>query len=97
MDSIAELSLTLTLAGYQPQTVSVRPDGVGESGPRLSPNPVFVELPPQAAATPGKKGLRKKKPVATTARAAPATAPPPMPSTPPEPAASATSYPWPSR
>jgi hypothetical protein len=99
VDPASELSVTLTLNGYQPQTVSVRPDGVGDAGPRLAPNPVFVELPPQPAATPGRKAPRKKQPPATPARAAPATAvaPPPMPSTPPEPAASATNYPWPSR
>jgi hypothetical protein len=100
VDPTSELSVTLTLAGYQPQTVSVRPDAAGDAGPRLAPNPVFVELPPQPAATAGKKAPRKKKPTATTARAAPGTssvAPPPMPSTPTEPAASATNYPWPSR
>lgn len=107
----SEFSVTLALSGYQPQTVSVRPEADGaSSAPRLAPNPVHVTL---HAAKPAKKPVAKQKtPVATAARPA---APPPMASAaPPAPAApapalapaalsptesapSATEYPWPSR
>ena len=107
----SEFSVTLALSGYQPQTVSVRPDAEGASAaPRLAPNPVHVTL---QAVTPLKKPVaKKKKPVAAAARqarsspiasAAPAPAPTtapalaPPPSSPAEAAASATNYPWPSR
>src|SRR6266852_5004775 len=57
-----EMSVTVALAGYQPQTVSLRPDQ-SESGVKLSPNPLYVELlavpPPKPA---GKKRPVKKKP-----------------------------------
>jgi PEGA domain len=110
----SELSVTLALNGYQPQTVSVRPempagnrDGEG-LGPKLAPNPVYVELQPTPAAPPAKRHVvKKKKPVAAAQPApAPTTTasvptapptPPPMPANPPEPAASATNYPWPTR
>jgi hypothetical protein len=91
-----ELSVTLALNGYQPQTVSVREaDG--------------VQLQPGAAPSARKPAAKKKKPVtaavrpppsatasaATPPTSAPAVAPAPAPSA--EPAASATNYPWPSR
>jgi hypothetical protein len=106
----SEFSVTLALSGYQPQTVSVRPDAEGASvAPRLAPNPVHVTL---QAVTLKKPVAKKKKPVAAAARparsspiasAAPAPAPTtapalaPPPSSPAEAAASATNYPWPSR
>jgi hypothetical protein len=101
----SEFSVTLALSGYQPQTVSVRPEAEGASAPsRLRPNPVHVDL---QAVTPKKPIAKKKKPVATPARpaasppvasAAPTSAPPvaPAPSA-SEAAPSATNYPWPSR
>jgi hypothetical protein len=110
-----ELSVTLALNGYQPQTVSVRPEGSptlardGEStGSTLAPNPVYVELQPAPVAPAVKKpAVKRKKPVTaavrpaapppTTTASVPSSAPPPMPTTAPEPAASATNYPWPSR
>jgi hypothetical protein len=113
-----EVSVTLALNGFQPQTVSVRPEApapaerdseVAPAGPRLAPNPIYVELQPALAAPPGKKPVapKKKKPVAAaatparTAATAPVTAaaPPPAmaPSPAPEPAASATNFPWPAR
>src|SRR5712675_2332592 len=63
-----ELSVTLALNGYQPQTVSVRPEGSpalqrdGEStaGSSLAPNPVYVELQP-APVAPVKKPAVKKR------------------------------------
>jgi hypothetical protein len=109
----SEFSVTLALSGYQPQTVSVRPDAEGVSAaPRLAPNPVHVTL--QAVKPPKKPVAKKEKPVAAAAR--PAASPPvasaaataapaptaapalaPAPSYPAETAPSATNYPWPSR
>jgi len=115
VQAAGEFSVTLTLAGFQPQTVTVRPEAppvardseVAPSGPRLAPNPVYVELQPAPAAPPAKPAPKKKKPVAAAPRttpsspvaaAAPAVAPSPSPAPPAtEPAASATNYPWPSR
>ena len=87
----SEFSVTLALSGYQPQTVSVRPEAEGATAPpRLRPNPVHVDL---QAVTPKKPIAKKKKPVATPTPA-PAVAPAPSAS---EGAPSATNYPWPSR
>src|SRR6516162_4212512 len=109
----SEFSLTLALSGYQPHTVSVRPEADGAAAaPRLAPNPVHVALRPVAPAK--KLVAKKKKPIATAARpaipppmasAAPTPAPAPAPapalapapSAPTEAAPSATNYPWPSR
>jgi PEGA domain len=65
----SEFSVTLALSGYQPQTVSVRPEAQGVSAPqRLAPNPVHVNL---QAVKPAKKPVAKKKiPVAAAARPA---------------------------
>jgi hypothetical protein len=92
----SEFSVTLTLSGYQPQTVSVRPETDGASAaPRLAPNPVQVDL--LAVAPPKKPVPKQKKPVAAAASEAPTPAPvAPAPST-SEAASSATNYPWPSR
>jgi PEGA domain len=69
----SEVSVTLALSGYQPQTVSVRPDAEGASAaPRLAPNPVHVTL--QAVKPPKKPVAKKKTPVAAAAR--PAASPP---------------------
>ena len=63
----SEFSVTLALSGYQPQTVSVRPEAQGASAaPRLAPNPVQVTL--QAVTTSKKPIAKKKKPVAAAAR-----------------------------
>ena len=103
-----ELSVTLALNGYQPQTVSVRESESTAS--KLAPNPVYVQLQPAAAPSARKPAAKKKPataavrqpPPSATASAAPpptpapaAVAPAPAPSA--EPAASATNYPWPSR
>jgi hypothetical protein len=65
-----DFSVTFTLAGYQPQTVSVKvvrveepPDwgGNSRSDPKLEPNPARVELvavPPPAPPKPPKKKPR---------------------------------------
>jgi len=104
----SEFSVTLALSGYQPQTVSVRPEagGATAAAPRLAPNPVHVDL--QAVAPPKKPVTKKKKLVAAAVRpaaaapmaaAAPRSAPAltSAPSTLTEMAPSATNYPWPSR
>ena len=101
----SEFSVTLALSGYQPQTVSVRPEAGSPTAaaPRLAPNPVHVDL--QAVAPPKKPAAKKKKLVATAVRSAAtdpmaSAAPTPAstaPSTLTEMAPSATNYPWPSR
>jgi hypothetical protein len=78
-----ELSVTLALNGYQPQTVSVR-EAEGATS-KLAPNPVFVQLQPAAAPSARKPAAKKKKPVTAAVRP------------PPSATASATNYPWPSR
>src|SRR5262245_43610768 len=65
VQSGSDLSVTVALNGYQPQTVPLRADS-NESG-KLGPNPVYVELkttPPAAAKK--KKVAAKKKPANTT-------------------------------
>src|SRR5262249_35936034 len=101
----SEFSVTLALSGYQPQTVSVRPEAGSPTAaaPRLAPNPVHVDL--QAVAPPKKPAAKKKKLVATAVHSAAtdpmaSAAPTPAstaPSTLTEMAPSATNYPWPSR
>ncbi len=87
------MAVTVAMNGFQPQTVPVRSQG-GSDGPRLQPNPVYVELEPAAPPRPAKKAPAKKKKV--TAKASPQTAPAsqapaPASSTSPYP----TGYPWP--
>ena len=101
----SEFSVTLALSGYQPQTVSVRPEagGATAAASRLAPNPVHVDL--QAVVPPKKPVAKKKKLVAAALRSAPMAAAAPRsapaltsaPSTLTEMAPSATDYPWPSR
>jgi PEGA domain len=98
-----EMAVTVTLAGYQPQTVPVRPDQ-GEG--KLGPNPLYVELVAMPA-TPAKKPRKKKRPATVAAQPAaaqPAPAasasafPPPPPTAAAEPSSSSSAqYPWPSR
>src|SRR5262249_7433579 len=66
----SEFSVTLALSGYQPQTVSVRPEAGSPTAaaPRLAPNPVHVDL--QAVAPPKKPAAKKKKLVAKAGRSA---------------------------
>ena len=65
----SEFSVTLALSGYQPQTVSVRPEAEGASAaPRLAPNPVHVTL--QAVKPPKKPVAKKKTPIAAATRRA---------------------------
>ena len=92
-----ELSVTVALNGYQPQTLPLRSEQA-EGSAKLSPNPVYVELQLVPPPAPGKKKPVKKKKPATAATTQPAPAPataafpPPPAST--EPASSAN-YPWP--
>jgi len=77
----SEFTVTLALAGYQAQTVSVRPeapppnqrdpDGFGGIA-KLAPNPIYVELQPAPAVPPVAKKpvVKKRKPVAAAARPA---------------------------
>jgi hypothetical protein len=75
MQAPDEFSLTLTLKGYQPQTVSVRKDAADSS--KLAPNPVKLELQPEK-----KRTALKKKP-AVAAKQAPAQSASAPPSQPP--------------
>src|ERR1700756_5219424 len=56
----SEFSVTLALSGYQPQTVSVRPEAGSPTAaaPRLAPNPVHVDM---QAVGPPKKRLRLRR------------------------------------
>jgi hypothetical protein len=98
----ADQSVTLTLNGYQPQTVTLSQES-GDSG-KLAPNPIVAELKAAAPAAAKKKKVAAKKPAKPTTTASVATqtttasipAPPPAAAA-PEPAApaSANAYPWP--
>src|SRR3984893_12055536 len=46
---VAELSVTFTRRGYQPQTIAVHPEGGVFSAPRIVPNPVHADLRPVVA------------------------------------------------
>jgi len=63
-----ELSVTLALNGYQPQTVSIRE---AEGSSKLAPNPVFVELQPGAAPSARKPAAKKKPATAAVHKPAP--------------------------
>lgn len=108
-----DVSVTVALNGYQPQTVPLRSEETeGESmfgsKPRVTPNPVYVELQAVPAVAPAKKkkaaAPAKKKPAAAAATApatgtqsaSAVTTPPPMTAETP-PSSSGASYPWPSR
>jgi hypothetical protein len=103
VEAAKELTVSLTIAGYQPQTVNVRPGTPSGQEPdaapsRLAPNPIYVELAPvQAAPTKNKPAKKKARPATAAARPAPAPEPAPAAAAPPvapaataEPAASAT-------
>jgi hypothetical protein len=59
---VAELSATFGHKGYQPQTVSVRPEKSVFAPPRFAPNPVHADLQPVGASV--KRQQRKETPVA---------------------------------
>jgi hypothetical protein len=89
-----EFTVTFALPGYQPQTVPVRVVAPAEArgqtydepgGPRLVPNPVFVELQPAAPPPARQKpapARAKPKPAARPAPTAMAPAPAPAPASP---------------
>jgi hypothetical protein len=83
-------SLTLTLKGYQPQTVSVRKDAADSSQPQLAPKPINVELQPV------KKRIAPKKKPAVAAKQAPAQSASAQPTQAPAPATAAPVSPRPS-
>jgi hypothetical protein len=98
VQSGGEMTVTFSLAGFQPQTVTVRTEttpssGIGESsGPaRMQPNPVYAELTPLRPNPPPKKkpGL-KKKTVAKKSDPAPVENNTPDPTV-----AYPSNYPWP--
>ena len=81
IQTAGEFSVTLALTGFQPQTLSVRPEApqvmrdseTAAAAPRLAPNPIYVELQPAPVAPTLKRPLApKKKPIAAAARVAPA-------------------------
>ena len=100
-----ELAVTLALDGYQPQTVSVRPEAPAQApgaleaatgAPRLAPNPIYVELHPAAGGATEEAGEEEEArrggcPAAppAMASAAPAPAPAPAPALTPAPAQAA--------
>jgi hypothetical protein len=93
-----EVAISFSLTGYQPQTVSVRPEappGVMDPGliQRLQPNPVYAELQPIGPQRLQKKKgpPSKKRPVAQR----PATAPANQAGTPDPNTAYPAGYPWP--
>ena len=98
-----DLTVTVAMNGYQPQTVPVRtqsPDASSsDSSARLQPNPVYVELQPAVPPRPAKKAPAKKKTSAVVkpkpaVATDPGTAPPPAPPASPSPT-TGQGYPWP--
>jgi hypothetical protein len=83
----AESTITFTHAGFQPQTVSVRPaptEGTTDAGfgspppPRLTPNPVYAELAPAPAPAKKRPAPKRRPPAAaqtSSSSPAPAVAP----------------------
>jgi hypothetical protein len=64
---VAELSATFAHKGYQPQTITVRPETSGAfSAPQFVPNPVHADLQPVGASA-----KRRQTPVATAHPAVP--------------------------
>ena len=104
----APFSVNVALDGYLPQSVPVRimqaddprlESDQGGSGPRLDPNPVYVELERAPAAAPAKKKKAAKPPTAAAPETqpmarAPTTAVAPTTMAAPSPAPAADT-PWP--
>ncbi|HXZ46226.1 MAG TPA: hypothetical protein VEH02_05820 [Pseudolabrys sp.] len=91
----APMTITFTLAGYQPESERLEVIQTPGEPPRLRPNPVVVELTPAAPAPSVAKKPAAKKPAAKKkpARPASAAAPPaaaPMTASPAQPTS-----PWP--
>jgi hypothetical protein len=106
---IADLTVTVALDGYEPQTIAVSPDAGTNAqantppGGRLSPNPILAELQVIPPPPPAKrnKPRKKKRPNTVAKQVQPpapepaAVNPPPMSAQPAPPPAS--QYPWPAR
>jgi hypothetical protein len=110
-----EFGVTVALTGFKSQTVSVRTEapppgpltGAPAGPPRLTPNPLYVELQPAAAPPAQKRKPASKRTPASASSEAPASgvdwppppgpAPAPVPPAATESAPSGTNYPWPSR
>jgi hypothetical protein len=105
-----EFTVSFTLPGYEPQTVPIRAvtpndpvdhDAGQTDGPRLVPNPVFVELQPAGAPPPPPTVRRRPAPPPSATRpSATRPSPPPAQRAPtamaPQPApAPAPASPWP--
>jgi hypothetical protein len=97
--SASEVAISFSLTGYQPQTISVRPDappGITDPGvmQRMQPNPVYAELQPIGPQRLQKKKgpAPKKRPVAQRPAATPANQ---QPNTPDPNTAYPAGYPWP--
>ena len=101
-----EVAISFALQGYQPQTVSVRPEAApaasfAEATPRarLQPNPVYAELTPAAPARQQKRKAPAQKRVVAKKSVAPSADPPPMQAAPPATAPAGggfpSDYPWP--
>ena len=91
----SDQSITLSLNGYEPQTVALRQDG-GDTR-TLGPNPVFVELKTLAPVAAKKKKTAAKKtnkPTATAAAASPTPASNPPPVVAEAAPALSNAYPW---
>jgi len=91
------LTVTFTLAGYQPASENIEVIENTGSPPSLRPNPVVVELtpaPPPPAKRPVRRHPAAKKPAAPKPAAAQPAAPAPAPAA--APAQQAPASPWPS-
>jgi len=77
---VAGLSATFAHKGYQPQTISVRPEKLDGlfAPPRFAPNPVHADLQPVGSSA--KRRQRKETPVATENPPAPISADATVPS-----------------
>jgi len=58
VSSGSDLSITMSMVGYQTLTVPIGPES---SGGQLRPNPVFAKLQPLAPPSPARKPSAKKK------------------------------------
>jgi hypothetical protein len=85
-----ELSVTLALNGYQPQTVSIRES---EGASKLAPNPVYVELQPAAAPSARKPAAKKKPATAAVPKPSPSATASAVPPSATAPSASASAAP----
>ncbi len=77
MSLASEFTVTVALAGYGPETRTVKPvtpESGASSTALLDPNPLFVELKSTTPPKPAKKVVKHKRPI-QSASPAPAAAP----------------------